>query len=126
MEPIRIEGRVDAGRRLGRTLGFPTANIAVGPDLTAADGVYRARITVDGRPYDALSNLGTNPTVGGSERRLESHLLGFRGALYGRTVCVELLERIRDERTFASLDELRAQLRQDRAEVLRRAAAEPR
>ena len=84
MERILIEGVVEHGRRLGRELGFPTANLAVPEDVAAADGVYRSRAEVGGKVYDAMSNLGRNPSVGGVERRLETHIFDFRGELYGR------------------------------------------
>lgn len=118
MERTVIEGVVGHGRRLGRELGFPTANLAVPEDVAVADGVYRARAEVEGRVYDAMSNLGRNPSVGGVERRLETHLFGFSGELYGRLLRVELLEKIRDERRFASVEELRAQIERDRAYIL--------
>ena len=101
MERILIEGVVEHGRRLGRELGFPTANLAVPEDVAAADGVYHSRAEVGGKVYDAMSNLGRNPSVGGVERRLETHIFDFRGELYGRWLRVELLEKIRDERRFA-------------------------
>ena len=110
MERILIEGVVEHGRRLGRELGFPTANLAVPEDVAAADGVYRSRAEVGGKVYDAMSNLGRNPSVGGVERRLETHIFDFRGELYGRRLRVELLEKIRDERRFASVEELRGQI----------------
>ena len=81
MERILIEGVVEHGRRLGRELGFPTANLAVPEDVAAADGVYRSRAEVGGKVYDAMSNLGRNPSVGGVERRLETHIFDFRGEL---------------------------------------------
>ena len=71
-----IEGCVEHGRRLGRELGFPTANLSVPDDLSLDDGVYRSRVEVAGRRYDAMSNLGRNPSVGGTERRLETHIFG--------------------------------------------------
>mgnify|MGYP000063510347 CR=1 FL=1 len=107
MERILIEGVVEHGRRLGRELGFPTANLAVPEDVAAADGVYRSRAEVGGKVYDAMSNLGRNPSVGGVERRLETHIFDFRGELYGRWLRVELLD---DEQQIAKfnkdLDEL--------------------
>ena len=114
-----VIGEVLHGRRLGRELGFPTANLGVPDDWAPADGVYRSRVTLDGRHYDAMSNLGCNPSVGGCRRRLETHLFGYAGDLYGRTLTVELLEKVRDERTFASVEALRRQLEQDRTAVER-------
>ncbi|CDC95897.1 riboflavin kinase [Alistipes sp. CAG:268] len=114
-----IEGCVEHGRRLGRELGFPTANLSVPDDLSLDDGVYRSRVEVAGRRYDAMSNLGRNPSVGGTERRLETHIFGFTGELYGCRLRVELLQRIRGERKFASVEELRSRIEQDREEILK-------
>ena len=83
------------------------------------DGVYRSRVEVAGRSYDAMSNLGRNPSVGGTERRLETHIFGFTGELYGCRLRVELLQRIRGERKFASVEELRSRIEQDREEILK-------
>ena len=112
-----ITGPVLHGRQLGRQLGFPTANIGVPDDCAASDGVYRSRVTVDGVSYDAMSNLGCNPSVGGGRRHLETYLFGFEGSLYGRTLHVELLIKIRDEHTFPTVEALRHQLEADRAAI---------
>ncbi len=119
-----VEGVVEHGRRLGRELGFPTANLDVAADLPLTDGVYRSRMTIDGRTYDGMSNLGCNPSVGGAERRLETHIFDFSGNLYGRRLRVELLEKIRDERRFATVEELRVQIACDRERVRQLIAAE--
>ena len=119
MERVLIEGVVEHGRRLGRELGFPTANLAVPEGIAAADGVYRSRAEVGGRTYDAMSNRGSNPSVGGVERRLETHIFDFEGVLYGRLLRVELLEKVRDERKFASIEELRAQIERDKEYILK-------
>ncbi len=121
---MQIEGVVVRGHQLGRKLGFPTANLVVPMSLQVADGVYRSRVWLDGVWYDAMSNLGCNPSVGGSERRLETHLFGYEGVLYGRLLRVELLEKIRDERKFASVDELREQIARDKERVLARISAD--
>ncbi len=118
-EPVRIEGVVEHGRELGRRLGFPTANLPVGGEEAVADGVYASRAEVDGVWYRAMSNLGTNPSVGGRERRLETHLFGFEGSLYGRRLRVERLQRVRGERRFASVEELREQLEKDKETILK-------
>ena len=88
-------------------------------DVRIEDGVYRSRATLDGRSYDAMSNLGDNPSVGGCRRRLETHLFGFEGSIYGRTLRVELLERIRGERRFPSIEALREQIARDRERIER-------
>ena len=118
MAGVTIEGVVEHGRRLGRELGFPTANMAVPDSVTAADGVYYSRVEVDGTRYDAMSNLGSNPSVGGAVRHLETHIFGFGGSLYGRTLRVELVRKIRDERRFATIGELRAQIARDKDYIL--------
>ena len=102
---------------MGRELGFPTANLSVPETVTAADGVYRSRAEVGGRTYDAMSNLGSNPSVGGTERRLETHIFDFEGLLYGRLLRVELLEKIRDERKFDTVEDLRMQIEKDKAYI---------
>lgn len=114
-----VEGVVMRGRRLGRELGFPTANLPVPDEFAAEDGVYQSVAVVQGVRYNAMSNLGCNPSVGVTERRLETHIFDFSGSLYGQTLRVELGRRIRGERTFASLEELRAQIAADRDEILK-------
>ena len=113
----KLTGTVEHGRQLGRELGFPTANLAVPEGWGPADGVYRSRVEADGATWDAMSNLGCNPSVGGRSRRLETHLFDYEGTLYGRTITVELLDRIRDERTFGSIEALRQQLAADRQQI---------
>ena len=119
MEPVRIEGIVVPGRRLGRELGFPTANLSAQGEVAAEVGVYASWAEVDGVRYRAMSNLGRNPSVGGCERRLETHLFGFGGSLYGRRMTVVLWRKIRDERRFASVEELRAQIAKDKEYILK-------
>lgn len=119
MDGLVIEGVVTPGRQIGHTLGFPTANIALDEGL-CENGVYRTQVKVEGidQIFDAMSNVGYNPSVGGSELRLESHLFGFEGELYGRRIWVCLVEKIRDERKFESMEELRTQLQRDKAQIL--------
>lgn len=119
MEGVTIEGVVEHGRRLGRELGFPTANMAVPGSVDVEDGVYYSRVEVDGAVYDAMSNLGRNPSVGGAERHLETHIFGFEGALYGRMLRVELVRKIRDEHRFATVEELREQIAKDKEYILK-------
>lgn len=114
-----IEGVVIGGNRLGRKLGFPTANIALSDDFAVENGVYASKVYVDGIEYAAMTNVGVRPSVDGSKRLLETHLFGFKGLLYGLTLRVELYEKIRDERKFASVDELREQIAKDSNEIKR-------
>lgn len=113
-----IRGVVEHGRRLGRELGFPTANLAVDEALVAEDGVYASLVEVGGVRYRAMSNLGRNPSVGGQPRHLETHLFGFEGSLYGREVRVVLLRKVRDERRFDTVEELRAQIARDKEQIM--------
>ena len=89
-------------------MGFPTANIEADASLDARDGVYASRVEVDGRMYDAMSNLGYKPTVDGRRRLLETNIFGFEGDLYGRQVSVAFVERLRGQQAFESLDDLMA------------------
>ncbi len=113
-----IRGVVEHGRRLGRELGFPTANLAVDEALAAEDGVYASLVEVGGVRYRAMSNLGRNPSIGGQPRHLETHLFGFEGSLYGCEVRVVLLRKVRDERRFATVEELRAQIARDKEQIM--------
>ena len=113
--PYRIPGIVIQGEQRGRTLGFPTANLQVSePDkLIPRDGVYASRCLVEGSWYDAMTNIGYRPTVGGLSRSIESHLFGFQGDLYGKKLEIALTAWLRAEQKFASLAELQAQLHAD-------------
>lgn len=112
-----VEGVVIGGNRLGRKLGFPTANIAIDDSLAVENGVYSSKVYVDGEEYVAMTNVGVRPSVDGSKRLLETHLFGFKGLLYGLTLKVELYDKIRDEKKFSSVDELREQITKDSDEI---------
>ena len=109
----RLEGQVVTGAQRGRTLGFPTANLAEIATLAPANGVYAATTTLDGQRWAAAVNIGPNPTFGESSRKIEVHLLDFSGDLYGRRIEVDFVKRIRDVRKFSSANELLAQLQDD-------------
>lgn len=114
MEEVVIEGVVCQGRRLGRELGFPTANVELAGEVELADGVYLSCVEWRGEAYRAISNLGTNPTVGGNRRRLESHLLDYKGEpLYGERLRITLLDALRQEMAFESIEALRHQIERD-------------
>ena len=106
-----ISGIVEGGDRRGRTIGFPTANLGGVREVLPPDGVYA--VFADERP--GVMNLGVRPTVDGKSRRIEVHLFDFDGDLYGRPMRVHLVRRIRDEKKFAGLDELKAQIAADAA-----------
>ena len=117
--PYTVSGRVEHGKHFGRTLGFPTANIAFPLGLCVPkNGVYAARVTVDGRVYPAVTNIGVRPTVtvGGSVN-CESHIIGFSEDIYGRDIRVSLYAFLREERQFVSQNALRLQMARDRKEA---------
>lgn len=119
-----IEGRVIEGNRLGRTLGYPTANIAPLSDEQIAPpaGVFAAYVTTeDGVRRRAMVNVGTRPTVGDQQddNRIEAYILDYLGYLYDEKVTVEFVEHLRPERRFASLEKLKSQLAADEAAVRR-------
>lgn len=109
-----LSGTVVHGNGIGRTIGFPTANIQIAPcKLIPKPGVYAA-ITHNPSPVTALVNIGTNPTVGNSHISIEAYLPDYDGPdFYGQSLSLELTHRLRDEQHFSSLDELKAQIQQD-------------
>jgi riboflavin kinase / FMN adenylyltransferase len=113
-----MRGRVVRGEQLGRTLGFPTANLRLQrrkPPLRGITAVRAHGIAAHALP--GVASLGTRPTVGGVEPLLEVHLFDFTGDLYGRSIEVEFVAKLRDEARFESLDELMAQMRRDAAQA---------
>ena len=111
--PWEIEGVVEQGDQRGRTIGFPTANVALGEHLRPRFGVYAVRALVDDKWRDGVANLGRRPTVGKLQENFEVHLFDFAGDLYGQTLRVALVDFIRPEMKFAGLDELKAQIAAD-------------
>ena len=117
-----VDGMVEGGKRLGRTIGFPTANLR--PEVARmlpAEGVYATRALLpSGESYPAMVNIGRRPTVdvAGAPLSVEAHLLGFEGDLYGSHLTLEFLQRLRGERKFDSVEALRAQLEADRDQAL--------
>ena len=121
--PWEIEGTVELGDQRGRTIGFPTANVALGEHLRPRFGVYAVRVVVEGDESqgwrDAVANLGKRPTFGKLQENFEVHLFDFAGDLYGKTLRVALVDFIRPEMKFAGLDALKAQIAAD-SEAARR------
>jgi riboflavin kinase / FMN adenylyltransferase len=108
--PFELDGLVVAGDQRGGTLGYPTANLRLEPDLACPRyGIYAGF----GLGHRAAISIGTNPHYGGTERRIEPYLLDFEGDLYGKRLVVELWERLRDEAVFESEEELVAQIAHD-------------
>jgi len=112
-----VEGRVDSGRQLGRTIGFPTANVDLGEAIRPARGVYSIRGGLrDGetmRWYDGVANLGVRPTVDGETLVLEAHLFDFDEDIYGRYLRVAFVDFLRPEQKFDGIDALKAQIAED-------------
>jgi riboflavin kinase/FMN adenylyltransferase len=123
--PFEIEGRVAMGDRRGRTIGFPTANLRLGPYLRPAGGVYAVRASADdgGAWLDGVANLGQRPTFGGTDLLLETFLFDFSGDLYGRRLRVRLVDYLRPEKKFDGIDELKAQIAADSQKARRILAA---
>lgn len=116
-----LKGRVMAGEHIGHRLGYPTANLELedAGKLIPAAGVYAVWVMLEGEqsPRAAMMNIGMRPTFDGHRQTLEVNILGFDGNLYGQTVQVAFVERLRDERKFDSPEALKAQLEQDRVRV---------
>ena len=112
--PFTISGRVVHGDALGRTIGFPTANVPLRRQVSPVKGVYAVEVRGLGdAPIAGVANIGTRPTVSGVKQQLEVHLLDVVMNLYGRHIDVVLRKKIRHEQRFASLDELKAQIARD-------------
>jgi len=113
--PHRVRGVVSRGAVRGKGLGFPTINLSGIDVLVPAEGVYAARASVErgGPAWPAACNIGPNPTFGDQTRKVEAHLVGFEGDLYGETIELDFLARLRATRPFASVEELLGQIRAD-------------
>jgi len=109
-----VSGAVIEGRKLGRTIGFPTANVDTGDAQLPPDGVWAVRVTLDdGKIWPGVANLGLRPTVDGETRMLETYIFDFAGDLYGREIEVEFCQFLRGERKFESVDALKTQIEVD-------------
>ena len=112
--PQVFTGVVQKGKQLGRTIGFPTANLTFPEGVIVPKfGVYACNATFDGKVYAAVTNVGSRPTVNGEGITAEAHILGFDGDLYGKTVTLVFHKYLRPEQKFASLEELQAQIAAD-------------
>lgn len=118
--PHILSGEVTHGRHLGRTIGVPTANIAIPADVVVPKhGVYATTCVLDGKIYVAVTNIGSRPTVGGHEVRAESWILDFEGDLYGQQLTLQFHKFLRPEQKFDSLEKLQKQIQQDAADAVR-------
>lgn len=115
-EPYSITGEVVHGRKLGRTIGMPTINMALPKEkLLPPNGVYASITEIDGKEYQGVTNIGVKPTVGAEDQRLaETYIFDYRGNLYGRVLKVSLYAYERPEKKFASVEELKQQMERDK------------
>ena len=114
--PFSVSGVVVQGAQFGRTIGFPTANVFPPDDLVPlADGIYASRVILPAgeRPHDAMTYVGTRPTVNTGARQIETNLLDFDDDLYGQVINVELMQRLRPDEHFPTIEEMIEQLRID-------------
>jgi riboflavin kinase / FMN adenylyltransferase len=114
--PYEFTGKVEEGKKLGRTIGFPTANIE-SPEpqkLVPADGVYAVLIEIGKKNYKGMMNIGLRPTVNGQRRKIEVHIFHFNRDIYGQLIVVRFIQRLRDEIKFPDLEALKSQLNRDK------------
>lgn len=117
--PFSIRGEVKEGKKLGREIGFPTANVEFEPNMIIPKfGVYKSVVLADGGKYNAVTNIGTNPTVEKAVPRAECHILDFNKDIYGQEIEICLLHKIRDEIKFESIEKLKIQIKKDKNYVL--------
>lgn len=116
-----INGIVIKGNQLGRTIGFPTANIEIKEDykLIPLNGVYIVKTLINNQIVFGMMNIGTKPTVGGISQSIEVHLFDFNDDIYDKTIEISFLERIRDEQKFESIEFLKKQLSDDKLQSLK-------
>ena len=118
VKPYFVMGTVIEGKKLGRTIGFPTANLLAHENkLLPKDGVYLTKTYVDGKMYHSVTNIGKNPTVQGTCTSIESHLIDFNELIYGENIKIEFIEWVRHEVKFNSIEELKYQIHQDVSKV---------
>jgi riboflavin kinase/FMN adenylyltransferase len=108
-----ISGRVVSGHRRGRNLGFPTANLASVTELLPGDGIYATILELQNHCWLSVSSVGRNPTFGEGSRTVEAFILDFAGDIYGEAVKLSFVQRIREERMFAQIEDLVTQMRED-------------
>lgn len=112
--PFRLQGKVLTGAGRGAGLGFPTANLEIDPmHILPDDGVYATRVHLDGKVYPAVTNIGNNPTFGADARTVETYIIDYKGNLYGRELIIDVVQRLREEKRFDSVEDLKQQMKAD-------------
>ncbi|MCA9252357.1 MAG: bifunctional riboflavin kinase/FAD synthetase [Phycisphaerae bacterium] len=111
--PFSLDGPVVEGSKRGRTIGFPTANLAISDQIIPADGVYAGRVAIDGTEKKCAISIGSTPTFDGHVQQVEAHVLDFDGDLYGQHLKLEFIEHVREQTKFSSIDALVNQIKTD-------------
>ena len=113
-----IIGNVAQGKKIGRKIGFPTANLVEGDEkLLPPDGVYVTKTQIGDKIYNSMTNIGKNPTLNGTERTVETHLFNFKDDIYGEKIKVMFLQWLRDDVKFENIEQLESQLHEDMKNV---------
>ncbi|MEP6612991.1 MAG: riboflavin kinase, partial [Mucilaginibacter sp.] len=117
--PFFITGRVVRGDQLGRTIGYPTANIVISEKykLVPLDGIFAVRVKIDDKVYDGMAYIGTRPTINGTRRNIEVNIFDFDREIYNQQIRMEFYNFVRDDMKFDSLDALKEQIRKDKLDV---------
>ena len=117
----KLSGEVIHAKKLGRTIGFPTANMRINENIVIPKrGIYATKVYVNGQTYYGATNIGYNPTVNGESLSIETNILEFDEDIYGKIITIEFLERIRDEKKFNGIEELKKQLKKDTTYVYKK------
>lgn len=119
--PYFLKGKIIKGKKIGRSIGFPTANVQLNETykLLPANGVYAIRIIINNHTHHGMMNIGHNPTIApGNEKSVEAHIFDFNREIYEENITVEFIQRLRDEEKFPSLDALKKQLEADKQKAL--------
>ena len=115
---FQLGGKVITSNKRGRVLGFPTANLDIRPQQALpGNGIYATIAQIDGKQFSSATNIGIRPTFGEGEKTVETHLLNYKGDLYGKDIRLEFVQKLRDEQRFPSSEELKAQIEKDVREV---------
>ncbi|MFA6261989.1 MAG: bifunctional riboflavin kinase/FAD synthetase [Bacteroidia bacterium] len=124
LKPFLIKGTVVQGKQVGRTIGFPTANIELGDPnkLIPADGVYAVKVLIHNQTYGGMLNSGFRPTMDGKVHCIEVHLFDFNEEIYGEKISIEFVDKLRDEQRFSGIEALRIQLEKDKLHALSKLA----
>ncbi|MFA9500005.1 bifunctional riboflavin kinase/FAD synthetase [Mannheimia sp. E30BD] len=117
-KPYSIHGRVAHGNKLGRTIGFPTANIMLNRLVTPIQGVFAVKVNTKQGSYNGIANVGNRPTINGTKPLLEVHIFDFNSSIYGEAIEVVFLKKLRSETKFNSFEELKMQIENDRVQAV--------